>query len=268
MKLEKIKINITFPSDPQDRVLYNKKTSALKHYFDIALLVDNIAFLQRLSETRENLRINHIYSLEAGPMAFYKDAELFNENIYNDVITSVRTLRKEFNRLQNFDRVILHALICNVVPSDVYMTCYLDEMKLINPEYEDNEHSAIILTPETTEADLLKVFREYKKGVKEYMKTIRQGKKPSTLLSYKFDTTTLFPEVDTLSKIERLRDDYWLVYEQVINRTGHRRGFKEIETLLNEVDPFRLDTLDQTLFTRDIRKYYNMCNKRDHLVRY
>lgn len=268
MKLKKIKINITFPSDPQDRVLYNKKTSALKHYFDIALLVDNIDFLHRLAETRENLKIRHVYSLEAGPMAFYKDAESYNENIYNDVITSVRTLRKEFNRLQNFDRVILHALICNAIPSDVYLTCYLDEMTLINPEYEDNEHSAIILTPETTEADLLKVFREYKKGVKEYMKTIRQGKKPSTLLSYKFDTTTLFPEVDTLSKIERLRDDYWLVFEEVINRTGRRRRFKEIVALVEEVDPTSERELEQTPFTRDVGKYFKMCNKRDHLVRY
>lgn len=164
---------------------------------DIAFLVDKPKFLESLYRLRNKWAIREL--LPASKLKDWKQ-NLFDRSMENmtDFEIDIRDLRIRFNKPETFDNAIAYALVCGVIPNEVYKSTYSGIEPQVSPARLDDRTTrvAIYITPQSTEEDVLRVFKAIKKN---YFKDKGDGYAPFFSLKHKRGEST----------IKRDRGLYW-----------------------------------------------------------
>jgi hypothetical protein len=200
-----------------------------KEFGDIALLVDKEQFLEDVKRLRIKWGIKELIPIKLYPewredlvrarsSKQQEQNKLKKQDVRNltdpeledfkDVIARVmpdvdfecdiRDLRIKFNKPETFDKAIAYSVICGVIPSGIYKTTYYEYESSRLPERLQDRTSriGIYVTPQSTEEDILRVFRAVKGSI---FKPRADGLGPFFNLYNK----------DQITNIKRDRDWYW-----------------------------------------------------------
>lgn len=156
-----------------------------KHSTDIAMLVEKIEFLREIQRLRNKW---HITELDKLTSLFPNSKKLLNieniilknisdpekqQNSIQEFNNDIDMLLKKFNRDKNYKIVVEYALSTGIVPDGVYSSCYFDVVTINEPAGLNNPENykyVIVLSPRTEQQEVIKVYKEFKKYIKEKIK--------------------------------------------------------------------------------------------------
>lgn len=246
-----------------------------KEFGDVAFLVDKPAFLKVVERLRKKWGFKQLITpdkfnewkyglfdkregklkeqevLRKLPYDHLSDADLdlWNEKIKRvmpdiDFECDVRDLRIEFKKPETFDQAIAYAIVCGVIPDGIYRSTYYEiEIPTIPERLQDRTtHVAIYVTPQSQQADVLKVLSEIKKRV---FKGRGDGYDPFFSLYNK----------DEVTNIQRDRRWYW---RNLQGQGPHdiavsdNKGVKYYEAAKNAINDGNLDPS-----SKKYKIYYN-----------
>lgn len=176
-------------------------------FTDVALFVDNVAFLEEVKKLREKYKIHKLYT----PKNTYQfTVDLHSEGLYEQFNSDIENLRKRFGKSLNFTRVIKRAIINGVIEDEDYSTAYLEEQEIYpfpGKNLMEIKYS-ITVFPYTSLEDVEKVFKQFRKLVKLHIKA-DQKQEAELVSKYEFIAGFKnYPRFDTKSSIFRIRDWY------------------------------------------------------------
>lgn len=226
------------------------KIANKRHFADVALLVDKDSFLSQVYDLRGKWKISNFFN---DYVEFYshiwKQGKAKAWENFNKDIEQVRT---SFERLPNFDEIILCAIAFNEIPEEVYSSCYLETV--VNPDDPEDESKykyAIIVTPDTTVGDIRTVLSSFKKTTKAHLKQANnKEEREKAVAKYEYEFGPIFtPSPKNIDNIKRDRDWYWLhrkhiSYKKIldiaikqreaISKDGLRKAIKAYEKKLSK----------------------------------
>lgn len=202
--------------------------NSVKWHTEVALLVDKIPFLKHIFYLREKWEINQLF--KPGEYQKFvahiwgKDRDDFRwDEFINDIIKT----RIRFNRTPNFDKVIIYAIGFSEIPKHAYKSSYLRTIQ--NSKDPDDIEYVIAVTPYTTEAEVKKELKSFKKIIKTGMELDKDKKRKITAVAeYKYDPGSKFNSYKGKPTIERIRQWYWVMFEDIIdNPKGKQKSYQD-----------------------------------------
>ena len=180
-----------------------------RHFYDIAMLIDQPDYLSWIEVIRNNLNITN-QSFDKY-MDFY--THVFNQGmdkidyLKNEIIR----VRTSFKRTPNYDKVIEYSIAFKNIPDEIYSTCYSEVIvDCKDPEDTSLEKFAIIITPSTTLNELKLVFSKLKKRLNElYKPSLPETDYISDNLLHISSPTHKSPPRKITTDIKRNRELYW-----------------------------------------------------------
>lgn len=206
-------------------------TADKRHYYNIALLVDKPEFIDWVLDLRKKWKLDNLFSPESYH-DFYSHIWKVSGKNWSSFQKDVENVRTTFERLPNYDEVIIYAIAFTEVPDGAYKSCYSETIVDLNdPNDEAKYKYAIIVSPETSTRDVSRVLNELKKKIKTGLK---QKKDPNVMekavAEYKFELGPNYtPAPRVIDNILRDRDWYWLKkkhsYAEVL-KIAEKQGYK------------------------------------------
>jgi hypothetical protein len=134
----------------------------------------------------------------------------------------------------------MYAIAFTEIPDSVYKTCYFEVVPdPSDPESDQKIQYAIFVTPNTTEDELMAELKNFKEYISENLEFEKDPlKKERAIAEYKYDPFIKYADFDTRSTIERIREWYWVIYEDVLNGISNKpKGYAEAEKILEQKCP-------------------------------
>lgn len=235
------------------------ETKNKKHRTDIAMLVDKISFLKDIKVIRKKWQINRLYKpseinvfldwLIAGDKnrnSDYKKAKKRLKKFNQDIII----IRNKYNRTKNFDVVIKYAIACNLIPNNVYRSCFFDKILLSSDENSNkakNYQYVIILSPRTEKNEVKEVFDEFQEHIRSKIKFHKHDWPYISGLENHIEEHVfgaVYPSADitkfkTLKELNRTREWYWMkIGEKINGKSKEEKTYSEIVDLWREKCPY------------------------------
>ncbi|MCL4354240.1 hypothetical protein M1349_02085 [Patescibacteria group bacterium] len=195
-------------------------------YSHLVCILDNKVVLRRISKLRKKWEIN----------TFYKSVEyvkwiqrLGNEGTDGKFREDVERFRKSLDIDPAFDLSLKKAIVCNEINEGDYKTAYITFIR--NPRSQDIRH-AIVITPSTTQKDLVDTFNKFKEDVGNAILKKSDSIYPKLKFSLRMSS-------EKRNEIKRDREWYWLKqsgrsYRQIAE-SATDRGYITIDDYRNNV---------------------------------
>lgn len=169
-----------------------------KDFADVAFLVDKSHFLEAIEQLRQKWKVKQLLPLDK-----FKDWQqtLYDKGFkeVDETEVDIRDLRIRFNRPENFDEVIVYAVVCGIIPDGIYHSTYWAVDPLVEPPSRLQSKTmrvVIYVTPQSQGKDITSAFREIKKNV---FQKRNDG----------YDPFFSLYNIDTAGEVERDRNWYW-----------------------------------------------------------
>jgi len=177
-----------------------------KLFADVAFAIDSPFFIRRAKQIREKLNISEPFRkkdcyLWIAKNLIKKKGKKFVKEIYEEI----DNIRFEMNLTVNYECVFLKAVFgCDIEDLDyesTYLINFQDPPAYICYSRPKSELYAIVLTPQTQEKDVEKLYKKYKETI---AKSLRKEE--------------IFDNFDFgKGKLKRTRKWYWIRYGDVLN---------------------------------------------------
>ena len=222
------------------------KTENKRHHYDISLLVDKPDFIDYVLDLRKKWKIDSLFRPE-NYMEFYSHIWKVSGKDWSSFLKDIEKIRMAFERLPNFDEVIIYAIAFTEIPDGIYKSCYLETIpEPSDPENEIKYKYAIIVTPNTMITDISKVLSEFKKKIKIGLKQKGDEKvMEDAVAEYKFELGPNYnPTPRGIDNIIRDRNWYWqyksgLSYQKVWEATPRNQRTANRDGVIKAIKAYR-----------------------------